>query len=42
MKNSTDNKNNVFPLTSEEFLQTEKITSQDVLDVINDDDVEVE
>ena len=42
MKNSTDIKNNIFPLTSEEFLQTEKITSQDVLDVINDDDLEVE
>ena len=43
MKNSNDvQNNNIFPLTSEEYLQTEKITSQDVLDVINDDDVEVE
>mgnify|MGYP003958391483 FL=1 len=32
----------VYPLTSEEFLQTEKITSQDVLDIINEADVEVE
>jgi len=32
----------VYPLTSEEFIQTEKITSQDVLDIINEDDVEVE
>ena len=43
MKNSNDvQNNNIFPLTSEEYLQTEKITSQDVLDIINDDDVEVE
>ena len=32
----------VYPLTSEEFLQTEKITSQEVLDIINETDVEVE
>ncbi len=32
----------VYPLTAEEFEQSEKITSQDVLDVINDRDVEVE
>jgi len=32
----------VYPLTSEEFIQTEKITSQDVLDIINEADVEVE
>ncbi len=42
MKNSTDIKNNIFPLTSEEYLQSEKVTSQDVLDVMNDDDLEVE
>ena len=32
----------VYPLTSEELLQTEKITSQEVLDIINEADVEVE
>ena len=32
----------VYPLTAEEFKQTEKITSQDVLDLINEADVEVE
>ena len=32
----------VYPLTSEEYIQTEKITSQDVLDIINEADVEVE
>jgi len=32
----------VYPLTAEEFEQSEKVTSQDVLDVINDRDVEVE
>jgi len=32
----------VYPLTSEEFMQTEKITSQEVLDIINEADVEVE
>lgn len=42
MKNSTDIKNNIFPLTSEEYLQSEKVTSQEVLDVMNDDDLEVE
>ena len=42
MKNSTDIKNNIFPLTSEEYLQSEKVTSQDVVDVMNDDDLEVE
>ena len=31
-----------YPLTAEEFEQSEKVTSQDVLDVINDRDVEVE
>jgi len=39
VKNET---NNVYPLTSEEFTQPEKITSQDVLDVINEADLEVE
>tara|TARA_B110001454_G_C12671615_1_gene414005 strand:- start:829 stop:966 length:138 start_codon:yes stop_codon:yes gene_type:complete len=39
VKNET---NNVYPLTSEEFTQPEKITSQVVLDVINEDDLEVE
>jgi hypothetical protein len=42
MKNPTEVKNNIFPLTSEEYLQSEKVTSQDVLDVMNDDDLEVE
>lgn len=42
MKKSTDIKNNIFPLTSEEYLQSEKVTSQEVLDVMNDDDLEVE
>ena len=42
MKNPTDIKNNIFPLTSEEYLQSEKVTSQEVLDVMNDDDLEVE
>ena len=32
----------VYPLTSEEFKQTEKITSEDVLSLINEADVEVE
>ena len=32
----------VYPLTAEEFEQTEKITSAEVLAVINDSDVEVE
>ena len=32
----------VYPLTSEEFIQTEKITSQDVLDLVNEADIEVE
>ncbi len=34
--------NDTYPLTQEEFEQTEKITSEDVLNVINDGDVEVE
>ena len=38
----TEIKEVVYPLTSEEFLQTEKITSQEVLDIINETDVEVE
>ena len=42
MKNPTEVKNNIFPLTSEEYLQSEKVTSQDVLDVMNDEDLEVE
>ena len=32
----------VYPLTAEEFKQSEKITSEDVLSLINEDDVEVE
>ena len=32
----------VYPLTAEEFEQTEKITSAEVLAVINDSNVEVE
>ena len=32
----------VYPLTAEEFEQTEKITSTEVLAVINDSNVEVE
>ena len=31
-----------YPLTAEEFEQSEKVTSSDVLDVINSGDVEVE
>jgi hypothetical protein len=31
-----------YPLTQEEFEQSEKVTSSDVLDVINSGDVEVE
>lgn len=42
MKKSNEIKTDIYPLTSEEFLQTEKITSQDVLNIINDDNVEVE
>ena len=32
----------VYPLTAEEFKQTEKITDQNVMDLINEADVEVE
>lgn len=32
----------VYPLTAEEFTQTDKITSEDVLTIINESDVEVE
>ena len=32
----------VYPLTAEEFSQSEKITSEDVLSLINEADVEVE
>jgi len=46
MKNSkdikNDIKNNIYPLTSEEYLQSEKVTSQEVLDVMNERDLEVE
>ena len=44
MKNETkiENNNDVYPLTAEEFQQTEKVTSSDVLDVINANDLEVE
>jgi len=34
--------NDVYPLTAEEYLQSEKVTSQDVLDVMNAGDLEVE
>ena len=37
-----ENCQDVYPLTAEEFKQSEKITSQDVLAVINEADVEVE
>ena len=32
----------VYPLTAEEFNQPQKVTSQEVWDVINEADVEVE
>ena len=38
----TEIKEGVYPLTAEEFKQSEKITSQDVLAVINEADVEVD
>ena len=37
-----ENYQDVYPLTAEEFKQSEKITSQDVFAVINEADVEVE
>ena len=37
-----ENYHDVYPFTAEEFKQSEKITSQDVLAVINEADVEVE
>ena len=45
--NSTNQKKeyyimDVYPLTAEEFEQTEKVTSPEVLTVINSADVEVE
>jgi hypothetical protein len=44
MKNTTKNEinNDVYPLTAEEFQQSDKVTSQDVLDVMNAGDLEVE
>tara|TARA_B110001454_G_scaffold90578_1_gene86372 strand:- start:4 stop:132 length:129 start_codon:yes stop_codon:yes gene_type:complete len=42
MKNTTEINNDVYPLTAEEFQQSEKVTSQDVLDVMNAGDLEVE
>ena len=42
MNDSIDIKNHVYPLTSEEYLQSEKVTSQDVFDVMNEEDLEVE
>ena len=44
MKNTNvkDISNDVYPLTAEEFQQSEKVTSQDVLDVMNAGDLEVE
>jgi hypothetical protein len=41
-KEKKEMKEVVYPLTAEEFKQTEKITSQDVLKLINEADVEVE
>ena len=35
-------KEKVYPLTAEEFKQSEKITDQNVLDVNNEADIEVE
>ena len=35
-------KQTVYPLTAEEFKQSEKVTDQNVLDLINEADVEVE
>ena len=32
----------IYPLTAEEFEQTEKVTSTEVLEVLNNADVEVE
>jgi hypothetical protein len=40
MKNEM--KSVVYPLTAEEFKQSEKITSEDVLSLINEADMEVE
>ena len=34
--------NDIYPLTAEEFEQTEKVTSTEVLEVLNNADVEVE
>ena len=41
-KNTKEINNDVYPLTAEEFQQSEKVTSQDVLDVMNAGDLEVE
>jgi hypothetical protein len=41
-KNTKEINNDVYPLTAEEFQQSEKVTSSDVLDVINANDLEVE
>lgn len=41
-KNKKEINNDVYPLTAEEFQQSEKVTSSDVLDVINANDMEVE
>ena len=32
----------IYPLTAEEYLQSEKVTSPEVLEVLNAEDVEVE
>lgn len=40
--NKQEMKDVVYPLTAEEFKQTEKITSEDVMSLINEADVEVE
>ena len=32
----------IYPLTAEEYLQSEKVTSTEVLEVLNAEDVEVE
>ncbi len=40
--NKQEMKDIVYPLTAEEFNQPQKVTSQEVWDVINEADVEVE
>ena len=40
--NKKEMKQVVYPLTAEEFKESEKITSQDVLDLVNEADIELE